>query len=520
MFGRNTHIRIRKSIAALVLLTFCSLQMFAQNGPAHRTGPAVISIDLSKQFQRIDNFAASDAWACQFVGNWPEAKKNAIADLLFSRKMLSDGRPQGIGLSMWRFNLGAGSASQGPASGIRDEWRRAESFLGEDGRYDWTRQAGQLWFLRAARQRGVEQFLAFSNSPPVQLTRNRKAFADSAKANLLPDKFADFAAYLAEVTKNIYAKTGILFNYISPVNEPQWDWSDGGQEGTPFSNTDVAGIVKALDTALIKNDLPTKIAVGEAAEYKYLYSEADKPGKGNQITAFFDPASAAFVGGLQRVDKLISGHSYFTSSPFNKAVLVRQQLASQIASTPGLRFWQSEYCILGDNEGEMKGEKRDLGIDAALYMAKVIHNDLVHANASAWQWWLALSPYDYKDGLIYVDNNKTEGNFYPSKMLWALGNYSRFIAPGAVRVNASVSSPSAGLLVSSYVIGESKQLVTVLINGAGKPQAVRLSAGAASLLNMKSFVTSAGADLQPQQVSGSSIAIPARSITTIIADLK
>jgi hypothetical protein len=93
----------------------------------------------------------------------------------------------------------------------------------------------------------------------------------------------------------------------------------------------------------------------------------------------------------------------------------------------------SEYCILGDNEGEIKGEGKDLGIDPALYMAKVIHNDLVNANASAWHWWIAISPYNYKDGLVYIDKNKTDGDFKSSKMLWALGNYSRFIRPGAVR---------------------------------------------------------------------------------------
>lgn len=54
----------------------------------------------------------------------------------------------------------------------------------------------------------------------------------------------------------------------------------------------------------------------------------------------------------------------------------------------------------------MEGGKVDLGMDAALYMARVIHTDLTVANAAAWQWWLAVSPYDYKDGLIYVDKNK------------------------------------------------------------------------------------------------------------------
>ena len=110
-----------------------------------------IAIDLSKTHQTINNFGASDAWSCQFVGNWPEEKKNKIADLLFSMDTLKDGSPKGIALSTWRFNIGAGSAEQGMKSGIKDEWRRAESFFNTNGSYNWKKQSGQLWFLQAAK---------------------------------------------------------------------------------------------------------------------------------------------------------------------------------------------------------------------------------------------------------------------------------------------------------------------------------------------------------------------------------
>src|SRR5690606_15430333 len=94
-----------------------------------KPGTVIIKLDPAQTYQTIDNFGASDAWSAQFVGNWPEVKKSAIADLLFSTEAKDNGNPKGIGLSLWRFNLGAGSAQQGDQSGIRDEWRRAESFL-------------------------------------------------------------------------------------------------------------------------------------------------------------------------------------------------------------------------------------------------------------------------------------------------------------------------------------------------------------------------------------------------------
>ena len=68
--------------------------------------------------QTIHGFGASDAWSTQFVGkNWPLIKKNQIADYLFSTATDAQGNPKGIGLNTWRFNIGAGSSTQGGASG-------------------------------------------------------------------------------------------------------------------------------------------------------------------------------------------------------------------------------------------------------------------------------------------------------------------------------------------------------------------------------------------------------------------
>src|SRR5690606_32772591 len=105
----------------------------------------------------------------------------------------------------------------------------------------------------------------------------------------------------------------------------------------------------------------------------------NKPASGNQVNAFFDPRSAAYIGNLPGVQHSIAGHSYFTSSPYDTAVQVRQRLAAQVAGVKGLEYWQSEYCILGDNAGEINGSGRDLGMDAALYLARVIHQDLTIA---------------------------------------------------------------------------------------------------------------------------------------------
>jgi O-glycosyl hydrolase len=495
-------------------------------GSAYSQAPAVVTvrIDAKKTYQTIANFGASDAWSCQFVGNWPAAKKDAIADLLFSQESGPNGQPKGIGLSQWRFNIGAGSAEQGEQSGIKDEWRRAESFLKPDGSYDWTHQAGQQWFLKAAQQRGVKQFLGFLNSPPVQLTANGKAYATKAATNIAPTNYAALGTFIAKVVAGVKQTTGITFDYVSPINEPQWDWSDGGQEGSPFRNEEMAGVVKALSSALVAERLPSKILITEAGKLDYLLTTGDKPNRGNQLAAFFgDKAAPTYLGNTPQVAPVLAGHSYFTTSPASQAVALRRQLAARVAAVDKLTFWQSEYCILGDNGGEINGNPRDLSITPALYLARVIHHDLAVANAAAWQWWLAVSPYNYKDGLIYIDKNKTDGTFQSSKMLWALGNYSRYIRPGAVRVAATLPDSSASqLLVSAYRSPNSKQLVTVVINDAATPADLRLELSGRRLGASQAYTTTATTDLQPGAPvpAGQVLHLAPRSITTLVSELR
>lgn len=502
----------KKILPAILLIMLSSLFSMGQDKAI------TVTIDLSKTHQTINNFGASDAWSCQFIGNWPDEKRNKIADLLFSSDTLGDGTPKGIALSLWRFNIGAGSAQQGQQSGIKDEWRRAESFLNTDGSYDWQKQAGQIWFLKAAKQRGVAQFLGFNNSPPVQFTVNGKAYASGGKTNIAADKYDAFAAYLANVVKGVEQVSKVSFNYISPVNESQWDWSDGGQEGCPYTNNEIAGLVRSINSAFVKDHIKSQILVAEAGSINYLLAASDKPGKSNQVNDFFKPGSPNYIGGLQNVSKTIAAHSYFTTSPITAAIKTRNTLAESIAAIPGLSFWQSEYCILGDNAGEINGAKRDTGITAALYLAKVIHTDLTAANASAWQWWTAISAYDYKDGLIYVDKNKTDGNYSASKMLWALGNYSRFVRPGAIRVDADAAGGldlKSPLLVSAFKKG--KDLSAIIINNNAADALINLNLSNGKVGFIHTYTTSQTGSLQAGKITAanSAILIPARSVTTV-----
>lgn len=481
-----------------------------------QTGKTIVRFDKNKTHQTIRNFSASDAWACQFVGNWPDEKRNQVADWLFSVDTNANGSPKGIGLTMWRYNLGAGSAEQGDSSKIRDPWRRAALFdaTDEEGR---RRVEAQNWFLQAAGKRGVKQFLAFYNSPPVQLTKTKKAFAFKAQSNIDSLQYDAFAAHAVKAIQSIKKTTGIAFDFISPVNEPQWDWSDGGQEGSPYSNRQVYGVVKSFSNAFQRQKLATKILITESGHIQYLLPGSDKPGKDNQIADFFASSSSDYVGNLPSVSRTIASHSYFSTSPFDKGIAIRNKVREQIEKTGKLEYWQSEYCILGDNAGDIDGNKRDLGMNAALYVAKVIYQDLVAANASAWQWWLAVSAYDYKDGLVYVDKNKTDGNVCDSKMMWAMGNYSRFVRPGMRRID--VDAPEKKLLVSAYKSENNKTTVLVFVNPTDSSSNIALESTSGQPGKLVSvYTTDATRNLEKSTTAINDVIIPSKSVVTVIVN--
>jgi hypothetical protein len=493
----------------------------------------VITVNLGDVKQTIHSFGASDGWTAKFVGKWTDAqKKNQVADYLFSTDTLQDGTPKGIGLSLWRFNIGGGSYEQGTSSNIADEWRREECFLNADGSYDWNKQAGQQWFLQAAKQRGVKYALGFSLTPPVSMSNNGKAYngAGGTAMNIQSGKMDAYADFLAEVTKHFQ------FDYLSPVNEPQWAWGQANganQEGTQATNAEIATLVKSVASKL--SGTSSKVVVGEAGRWEYLYTN-NSDGRGDQINQFFSSGSSNYIGNLPNVDHTISSHSYFTTCPNDNMINIRKQVVSKVSQVDAsLQTWQTEFGILGDICGQYNGSPRNTGIDYGLYVAKVIHHDFTVANVSSWQWWLAISPYNYSDALVYINdpsgqinvsNCKADGVVLDSKQLWSLGNYSRFVRPGMKRIAAGVQGvtdpviAAGSLMVSAYKEESTKKIVVVIVNPEAKDKSLQLS-GEGSALNLAGntvsvYTTDFAYNLRKSVNPVNNISVPARSVVTLV----
>ncbi len=478
-------------------------------------------IETSQPRQTIRHFGASDAWSMQFIGLWDnEAEQEKIADWLFSTENDSQGQPKGIGLSVWRFNLGAGSAEQGRESQI-NPGTRTECFLTKDGTYDWTKQSGQRKFIRMAKQRGVPHFLAFLNSAPVYFTQNGLATntGRDGTINLKDDCYDDFARFMATSLKGLEEQEGIHFDYLCPVNEPDghWNWLGPKQEGSPATHREIARLARETSKALTEQGLNTQILMDESSDIRCLLGihETDWQ-RGNTISTFFSPDSTlTYVGNLPNVPHLVAAHSYWTNTPIPYMKKVREQLREECKKY-GIKFWQTEICIMGNDTEIGGGQGYDFTMKTALYVARVIHHDLTYADAESWSWWRACGG-NYRDGLIRVYEREQRAR--DSKLLWALGNFSRFVRPGAVRYE--VSSPKQedpfGLMVSAYQ-NEDGKWVCVAINYSDKPQDFKLSFSDKKKHSWQIYRTSdaEGENLKPIGIYKGKTQLSARSISTFV----
>lgn len=453
-----------------------------------------LTLDESITYQTVESFGASGAWWSQDVGGWSETNDNGtelreeIATLLFDSE-------NGIGLTAYRYNVGGGTADSGASfDGITDVWRRAESFEVEPGVYDWTKDENAVWFLTKAKDMGVEEIVFFCNSPIERLTKNGKGFGDAtdgdeSTSNLPRENYRAFSEYVMDVVEH-FVSEGYPVKYISPINEPQWEWT-GGQEGCHYEPEEMVEFLNVfLDVMEERNIEDVELSAPELGEWgntSYPYYEA----------LFADERLKASI-------KTLDVHSYWSDSSSKEQFL--NWLNGKGINDIELKM--SEWC-------EMVNGK-DTTMDSAINLALEINTDMTKLNVTSWQYWIAVSCYNYRDGLIYV--NKSTKDVWETKRLWAMGNYSRFVRPGYTRVECSVDSSL--LPVSAYKGTDEngkENLVIVAVNGMVGDYSLDIT----SLEGWSGgsvYVTDSNHSLEKTQDidnESKSVTIPAMSVVTV-----
>ena len=538
-------------VIVVTILVSCSKDSFSEpptvEPPNEATTGDEVILDMNTTYQTIHHFGSSDAWSTEIIGrNWPNTEKELISKLLFSKETDQQGQPEGIGLSMWRTNVGSGSANQQNNGFSSDAWfRSSECTLKPDGTYDWTQQEGSRWFLSKAKEYDVENITGFVTSAPYFFTKNGYTFSTSGITglNLLDNKYDDFAQYLAEYVK-YNTGLGIPIDYLSLINEPQWGWQyDVGaaaQEGTPCTNDEAKNLAEAVNTVFQAENIPTKLILPEAAHYSFLYgTDSSSPNASNQINDFWNSGSSKYLGSLNSVEKTVAGHAYWNNPNVETAISKRKALYQSLESA-NADFWQTEYSILGGDYLQNMNETDLKEIDYSLWLARIIHWDLAIANATGWSFWTSLSrvqccDHKYRFGLLnWYPNSESRsssfGTIEITKNLWALGNYSRFVRPGMVRFKidnkafSSDVSASNNFMISGFINSGANEIVLVCINYQDSSRDIKLKTSGEELniegASFITYTTSSNKNLFKSTTDIDSVTIPGKSIVTLTAKLK
>jgi O-glycosyl hydrolase len=312
------------------------------------------------------------------------------------------------------------------------------------------------------------------------------------------DKYEDYADLLADYVKNFETNMGAPLNILSIQNEPNWKveyescyWD--GIDLRDFLNI-VAQRFPAKGIAL-GNSGGLGIMIPEFENFNVNFDEMIKPS--------LDSPEA------QRILTHIALHQY--NGAFDPTDRAGAKPFPEILAT-GKRFWQTEVSGSGPHL------PRGVGIENALYYARMIHFDftLVEMNAFLFWWlWRNDDVENFTGSLINVINGNT---LVPAKRLYAMGQFSRFIRPGWRRIESD-TEPREMVYSSAYRNPDTNEIVIVLINDRLATFSFNLELADASFTRLDSWRTSATENMAPlgrQRTSGNSanVTLPPKSITT------
>ncbi len=438
--------RLPRSLAALGVTTAIAATALTGVGPAASPASAAetaaasltVRLDPSYQHPSFQGWGTALAWFAHVTGGWPDAQRDALADALYGA--------DGLGFTIARYNIGGGDSPETTpymrAGGAVPGWWNRPGPESPDwwdpNRADhWKADADadQRWWLSAAKARGANTFEAFSNSAPYFMTNsglvsgNWNAWED----NLRSDQYERFAAYLAGALQRAQTASGVTFDTLSPVNEPDTDyWKAGGrQEGSHWDQASQARMISTMRAALDAKGITTSIAA----------MDETNPGKARANWESYAPVVRDAVG-------QINTHTYGTGGRTGVRDIAKGE------TTP---LWMSEVDLggsIGQNFTDMS---------PALDLAQRINDDLRELEPRAWVLWQAIEDYENMApgrensnwGLIQADFTPEDVASEPlrkNKKYWAMGNYSRFIRPGARIVNTDDPNTTAALRPDGGVV--------------------------------------------------------------------
>jgi glucuronoarabinoxylan endo-1,4-beta-xylanase len=288
---------------------------------------------------------------------------------------------------------------------------------------------------------------------------------------LLPARYDAWAATLAGFAAKLQQNAGVPLFGLSVQNEPDYN---APYVSMLYTNQTMANFVKVLGPKLAALTPRPKLMMPDVSSWGGAW--------GFSSAVLGDTAAAPYLD-------IVAVHQYAGVS------------APQITAKP---IWQTEMSSF---------EGFDPGMFNGLSVARWIHDALVVGNVSAWHYWWLIGLNADDEGLIGFNRNTQT-----TKRLYTVGNFSKFVRPGFVRVGSSTAPGAVSL--TAFKNPSTGAFVIVAINPGGDiPLTVSLSGVTAS--SVTPWLTSGSFDLVQQSavaVAGGSFTttLPASSVTSFV----
>lgn len=318
-------------------------------------------------------------------------------------------------------------------------------------------------------------------SPPAKYKNNNNVNGkgDNNTFNNTAANSQGYADYLVNYVKTIKSTYGVDLWAVSPQNEPDWNTT---YESCIWTGAKFLDFIKNyMGPSFKKAGLSTKILLGESLN--------DNLSLVNATMA--DPEARAYIS-------VIGGHLYGAGP---------NTLPSSFGTD--VEHWETEYSW-------GSGTNPDNSMSAStggLQMASLVHKCMVKANMTAYHhWWT-----------VWTDNTGLINGTTPSKKLFVLGNYSKFVRPGYVRI-AATEPPVSGVSVSAYYSSKDNRVVVVAINSSNSTVSQAFSVGSKfSVGKVTPWVTDPSNNLVRQnpisQTAGSfTYTLSAQSVTSFVVN--
>ncbi len=372
-----------------------------------------IKIDKISRQQEITGWGTSGCWWAQKLGECDSAEE--VTKLIFSE--------EGLGLNIYRYNIGGGEKDNPNTRLDRNSSRSTESFLVWDEEagewvYDWNKDAAAQKVLEMALSYGcVDTVVMFANSPHYSMCVSGQASGglEPAQSNLKKDCYDDYVDYFLDITQH-FIDMGVPVKYISPINEPQWDWGGGwvGQEGCHYEIEEAVELIRMFALEIKARNMPVKLSVLESGQV------------GDHAMDCIDLLMAD--EDIRDVMGTYAYHSYWTDRNF----LLKDAFGKYLdIEYPEVEVEMSEWC-------ELPCQHTIDDIDGAIIMARTIGEDLALTGVNSWSSWVAVNEGgEYADSMIAVGDTYNE--YTIAKRYYAMAHYTKFVPVGSYAVDVDLS---------------------------------------------------------------------------------